>query len=252
MRELPSRKELDAAFAKAEEIHREYLAVHEVKMPSRETHPAIWIAMLFHYLGEWVHKDVISDAVLRERPGAGRDQQVRHLKEAKFGWNLESRRGEHRIVDPYRPSETFITAKARRDGRLSAKTFEDIKRRSGYRCATCGAAEGRPHRHYQTNNAELVKLQQGHRNPRERANDPANIIAQCQYCNRSMKDDFVFDDKGRPRAIASIRPVARASLKVKRDVQLYLEESLGEKRPARKGKSHELKARAKMKPDAAD
>ena len=224
MRELPSREELDAALAKAEEIHREYLAAHEVKMPSRATYPSIWLAMLFHYQGDWVHKDEISDAVLREHPGAGRDQQVRHLKEAKFGWNLESRRGRHRIVDPYRPSETFTTAKARRDGRLSAKTFEDIKERSGYRCATCGAAEGQPHRHYQTNNAELVKLQQGHRNPSGRADDPANIIAQCQYCNRSMRDDFVFDDKGRPRAIASIRPVARASPKVKRDVQRYLEE----------------------------
>ena len=50
--------------------------------------------------------------------------------------------------------------------------------------------------------SEFVKLQRGHKDP-EKSLRISNIIPQCQFCNRSYKNDFTFDDKGRVRAVAS-------------------------------------------------
>ena len=49
------------------------------------------------------------------------------------------------------------------------------------------------------------------------------MIPQCQFCNRSYRGDFTFDDKGRVHAVASIEPVRRASPKVKAAVRAYLD-----------------------------
>lgn len=82
---LPPLEELLDAFEDIERIHKIYLAQHGVKLPNKQSHKWVWLAMLHHARGEPVHKNLISDATRREFPDAARDQQVRHLK--RDGWN---------------------------------------------------------------------------------------------------------------------------------------------------------------------
>jgi len=217
--------QLRAAWQAVRDVHTEHLQVHGVRLPSEDSFKWVWLAVLYHHRGEFVHKDAVSAHTRRVFPDAAADQQVRHLK--RDGWSLESRKGSHRL-DPYNPSPSFRNDQARRRGRLAARGFEDLKKVYGSKCATCGAGEGRPDTRY---GDELIKLQQGHRDPEKPADDRDNIIPQCQFCNRSYRGDFTFDDKGRVRAIASIEPVRRASAKVKAEVRAYLaEEYEGKKR----------------------
>jgi len=212
---IPTEQQLKEAWAEVCELHREYLQVHEVGLPKEDSNQAIWLATLRHYHPESVHKDRISEIVRRQRPDAATDQQVRHL--SRKGWKLVTLKpGEHKI-DWHHPSSDFANQQARRRGRLQAEDFSDLKKVFGNRCATCGATEGRPDPRY---GDEAVQLQQGHQDP-SGSSDLGNIIPQCQFCNRAYKDDFVFDAKGRVRAIASVEPVKRASLEVQAKVRQW-------------------------------
>lgn len=134
------------------------------------------------------------------------------------GWEIGPQPGKHKI-NPYHPSQEFLNTNARKRIRLAATDFDSIKHSFGYRCATCGAREGQPDPRYGSNK---VQLQQGHRDPSEAGDDMANIISQCQFCNRSYGNDFVFDDKGRVHAVAGINPVRRASTTVQRMIMEWL------------------------------
>ena len=218
---LPSIEELDAAWVDIERIHDEHLAQHEVRLPSPTTYKRIWLSMLHHYCHRPVHKVEISEAVQREYPDAGGDQQVRHLK--RDGWNITSpKRGCHQLKDPYRPSQEFYNEQNRRRGRSASKDFSELKKRFGNRCANCGASEGEPDHRY---GSDKVVLEQGHQDPDKPSEDPKNIIPQCQFCNRAYNSNFVFNNKGQLRAIASVSPIERASEKVKKQVAEYLRSS---------------------------
>jgi len=221
MHELPSEFELQEAWEELQEIHSQYLARHEVSIPRvsqyNQRAKSIWLAVLFFYVGEDVHKNTISAVCQRDNPDLAPDQQVRHLK--RDGWRLISDgRGNHNL-DPYQPSLELLNDKARRDGLLSAESFEQVKKAFGFSCATCGAREGRPDPRY---GEDKVVLQRGHRDPAKPATDKLNIIPQCQFCNRAYRGDFVFDEKGRAWAVADIGPVQRASAEVKKKILQFL------------------------------
>ena len=225
---LPTPEQLQRAWQEVKALHREYLAVHEVVIPSVEHYAdhnkAVWLAVLWHFRDRDVHKDEISAIVQRDVEGAGADQQVRHLK--RDGWDIGPRPGWHKL-NPYEPSQEFVNANARKRRRLAATDFESIKQSFGNRCATCGAREGQPDPRY---GRDRVRLQQGHRDPNEAGDDMANIIPQCQFCNRSYRSDFVFDEKGRVRAVASVQPVRRASDNIQRRILGWLKRKFEEDR----------------------
>lgn len=217
-RPLPTVEELATAWVEAKRVHRSHLAPHEVKLPREDSPRRIWLAMLFHYQPNPVHKNEISDAVRRELPDAAPDQQVRHLR--SDGWNVEDHApGLHALADPFRPSPDYANERVRRSGTIAAADFEALKQRYGYRCATCGANEGEPDPRYGSGS---VRLQRGHKDPERPADDPMNIIPQCSACNRAYRDDFVFDDRGRVTAVAAVRPVRRASVSVRRKIRDFL------------------------------
>ena len=216
-RPLPTQVELRQAYNDAARIHSEHLVQHGVILPNPDSYKAIWLAMLHHYAPNPVHKDQISDAVRREYPDAGRDQQVRHLK--RDGWNIVGSGGYHRLEDPYRPDQGFVNERTRRQARLSADDFEALVVAFGNRCATCGARAGEPDPRY---GSDRVALQQGHQDPDKPSDDVANMIPQCQFCNRTYRRDFVFDNRGRAIAVADIGPVRRASRTVQRKIWEYL------------------------------
>ncbi len=225
---LPTPDELQDAWTRLRAIHREYLAVHEVVIPQVECYAhktkAVWLAVLWHYEGREVHKDEISAVVRRDINGAAADQQVRHLK--RYGWDIGPKPGRHKL-NPYEPSQEFLNINARKRMRLTAGNFDVIKQAFGGRCATCGAREGQPDPRY---DRDPVHLQQGHRDPHLAGDNPDNIIPQCQFCNRSYKSDFVFDEKGRVHAVASVQPVYRANANVQRLIFDWLAKHLGERR----------------------
>jgi len=85
---------------------------------------------------------------------------------------------------------------------VKAEEFEEIKKAYKYRCATCGAEEGKPHYNPHYARKEIVKLQRAHMNPLKELK-PGNIIPQCQFCNRAYRNWLVFDRNGRTIGVAN-------------------------------------------------
>lgn len=210
---IPGKGALLRAYDEIAAIHKQRLAKRGVKLPPKSSRKWVWLAMLHYHRGGKVHKDEISDAVQKIFPGSGRDQQARHLK--RDGWNVAGDKGFHSLVDASAPSPEFETDKTRRRGRLSASDFDGIKKAFNNCCVTCGAAEGEP-------NIRYGKVQQGHQDPDAPADLQSNIIPQCQFCNRAYRRDFVFDDKGRAKAVADVRPVRQARKHVQKKIWQYL------------------------------
>ena len=156
--------ELDADFADLKRIHRTHLARHNVKLSEANSQQAFQLSILHHAKDEPVHNDTVSRIVRQYRLNAVTDQRVRHLK--RDGWNITGSRGYHALKDPFRPSEEYANERAKRQGRLNAETWDEVKRTFGNRCATCGAVDGEPDPRY---GADRVQMQQGHQYPR-----PAN------------------------------------------------------------------------------
>ena len=216
MSALPSKRKLQAAWRELREIHQEYLARYDVKCPSTskysDTQKAMWLSMLYLNRDREVDKNEMSALAKRDMPHLAADQQVRHLK--RDGWHLKGSHGKHKL-DPYNPSPEFRNKSARNKARLEASSFDEIKKAFSFRCATCGAKEGRPDPRY---GDDHVQLQQGHQDPAKSGGDLKNIIPQCQFCNRAYRNDYEFDEKGRVRAVASPAPVKRASKAVQKKV----------------------------------
>lgn len=200
-------------------IHNTHLTQHGVKLPADNSNKAIWLGALWACKDREVRKEEMSAIVQRERGGNPVDQQVRHLK--RDGWNIVpgQARGSHRLNDPFQPGPEWANEQNRRQGQLAAGTFEELKRAFGNRCATCGAIEGEPDPRY---GRDRVSLQQEHRDPAKPDTDRGNIIPQCSLCNRQYRNDFVFDEKGRVRAVADIGPVRRADAAVQRKIFDFL------------------------------
>ena len=204
-------------------MHKKHLNPHGVKIPSNynfeKSNKSIWLAFM-HLSGEEVHKDDLSAITQHFNPNAGQDQQVRHLK--RDGFNIGDKPGIHKL-DLNTPSAEFLTTSKLKNNLLNAKDFEDIKKSYNYCCATCGAKEGQTSARY---GDAIIQLQKGHMDPALPGNDLHNIIPQCQYCNRAYLNDFVFDEKGRVKAIASVRPVRAASKNVQKKVLEWLKNNL--------------------------
>ena len=68
------------------------------------------------------------------------------------------------------------------------KTFDELKRVYDNRCVTCGSLENKPHFH---DASKKTLLQQGHMDPLKILTIE-NTIPQCQFCNQTYKDNFIF------------------------------------------------------------
>lgn len=212
-------------------IEQEYdthLKQYNVTLPKIGSASALWLVYLKKHEGKLVHKDTISEFVSSVNPEFGKDQQVRHL--ASKGWYILNKgdkiqkedktipSGYHMLVTTESPKPSFLWKELKRAGRVSAKNFEQLKITYGLRCATCGSEEGKPHLLEPT---QRTKLQQGHMNP-HKSLSLENSIPQCQICNQTYQDDFVFNDKGRVVAVASARPVLKADKEVKLQIKNLL------------------------------
>ena len=165
------------------------------------------LIFLYKYLNCLVHKDIISEFVRKYIPDAAFDQQVRHLG-SQYLWYVLNKGAKIPNADEKVPSgynylfsievanPIAVALALKRTGRLGAKNFTELKLAYDRKCATCGIEEGKK----DTRNEEIVVLQQGHMNPRKPL-DLDNIIPQCQYCNQTYKDYFMFNEHGRVVAV---------------------------------------------------
>lgn len=113
--------------------------------------------------------------------------------------------------------------KTRQKKPVATVDFAELKKTHNNRCIICGAVEGKEHPSHA--GSAKVKLQKGRRDP-GKEHDMENTIPQCQYCKRSYRDDFIFDKKGRAKAVASVTPVQRASKNVQQEIKKWLDENL--------------------------
>ncbi len=223
-------EELKKSYKKAVKIHKKHLADDNVKLPDWGSGKGYWLAVLIHFSPKFVHKNDMSEIVRRYIPNAGTDQQVRHL--SRDGWNLEGDgKGAHRIKDARLVHQGYAVEKTRSENLLNADDFDAIKAAYDNKCVSCGATEGEESPRYQ--GSAKVELQKGHRDP-DKPMEASNIIPQCQFCNRAYKNDFTFDKKGRVRAVASPKPVLRASEKVKAKVMTELKKEEAKKNAGKK------------------
>jgi len=116
------------------------------------------------------------------------------------------------------PHPKFIHASHKRAGRFAAKNFDELKRSYNNRCATCGSLENKPHF---KDASKKTLLQQGHIDPLKSLTID-NTIPQCQLCNQTYKDNFVFNEEGRVIAVASLEPIVKAHKSVKEKILDFL------------------------------
>ena len=190
------------------------------------------LIFLCKYIHCLVHKDLVSAFVRRKIPSAGLDQQVRHLA-SQFGWYILNKSekipdidvtvpsGYHYLVSLESPNPKVLAQSIKRNGRLAAKTFDELKLVYDNKCATCGIDEGKKD---SRNGNVIVKLQQGHMNPRQSLTLD-NTIPQCQYCNQTYRDYFIFNEYGRVIAVNNPVILLKSPVNVQNEmIQVLLKE----------------------------
>lgn len=165
------------------------------------------LIFLYKYINCLVHKDIVSAFVRKYIPNAALDQQVRHLG-SQCLWYVLNKGANIPDTDEKVPSgynflfsiqianPIAIASSLKRIGRLGARNFNELKMVYSNKCATCGIEDGKK----DIRNETIVVLQQGHMNPRKPLSLD-NTIPQCQYCNQTYKDYFIFNEYGRVIAV---------------------------------------------------
>lgn len=223
-----SPQEIGRAFGEVRKDWQMYLKKIGISLPKAGTYKWYQLAILKRYEQNAVHKNDISQLLATLTNKAATDQQVRHLK-TQGGWFVLNRGDSYQGKDVPEGCHVLITTKHpspggawQRRAVVAGEDWEKILQQYNYACASCGTKIGEQHRF---DKSFVVKvLEKGHMNP-SKPLEQGNIIPQCRWCNRTARGDFTFDEQGRPKAIAGIRPVKRADHKVIQEVKKWLLQS---------------------------
>lgn len=158
-------------------------------------------------------------------------QQARHLG-AQKGWFIVSgtrgnrhttlKSGEYQLLTPEKPYPAFKGHRIEETGE-----WENLKKQYGYRCATCGSEEGKPHIHWPNT---ITKLQKAHIDP----NKPlvaGNIIPQCEKCNRADRNNWAYDERGRVIKLVNSNVIKRSNKEIRWRVYKILYEEFNGRNP---------------------
>ncbi len=219
--------EIEKLYQMVSKLHAENLANEGVRLPKLRkklrdgTEKFTIDALVLVFLAKgypdtrWVSKDELTQFIRKFYPNTNDVQSARHLGMQSGFYIVSSRRGNYLPKDKPPPNqssyllvtlETAHPAFARGRRELRADSFEAIKRKYNYRCATCGSEEGKPNLRYP---AVYTQLQQAHRNPKLPLTEE-NSLPQCQFCNRADRNYWVYDSRGRVTGIASIKPIQKS------------------------------------------
>ncbi len=247
-----SEDEIKRIYEMIRKYHDKYLKQHGVKLPSLTDKQGNYTkdALVLVYLAQGypntrkVSKEELTQFIRQYNDRVSDVQQARHLA-AQKGWFIASGtrgnkikgehlgQGEYKLVSLREPYPGFRGHRV--EERISGEDWEELKKKYGYRCATCGSEEGKPHLHWPN---VITKLQKAHMDP----NKPlvrGNIIPQCQICNRADRNNWVYDEKGRVIALANPQVIERSDIEVRWGVYKILYEEFGGKHPDEVKKSLE-------------
>lgn len=233
---MPISPETRTAYDALKRAHERHLAALGVVLPSlirggNPTRDALVLCHLYNNLGNPVTKDDLTAVVRAHFPGTNDVQQARHLGNGKGWYILSKRRGDAGTEGWPRDSYALMSitkaypgfARAR-TGVLDDASWEALLVRFQRRCATCGSEEGQSN----LRNARVITtLQKGHRDPALPLSHE-NCIPQCQECNRPARNYWVWDNDGRPYAVADAQIVLRSSEPTQREMYDLLRDALDE------------------------
>lgn len=217
-----------------------YLMEHRGELTNEEVLSQLnikmfWLIILTKYRKMFVSKELITKFVKKYRPTVASDQQVRHLYKQE-GWyvlikgmdvpdtNEKVPSGFYCLfsLEQINPLVVRQQKQKRRDVLITNDDFEEIKKSQDYYCATCHLREDS----IDPRTGKQVKLQMGHRDP----NKPltyANTMAQCEYCNRTLKDDWVFDEDNMVHHVNNPRVIDRSPAYVQGQIFEHLKKNRG-------------------------
>lgn len=226
---LVKKSSLASAFKKIKADWDKHLAGAHIKLPKPNTAKWYQLTTLKHFEKRAVHKDDVAALIAKLTGAAATDQQIRHLK-TQGGWHILNR-GDSFVVgktEHWTPEgcHVLITTKTplshatiERRAVVSAGDWQAILKAYDNTCASCGTKIGEYHRFDKS--FKVTILEKGHMNPRKPL-AAGNLIPQCRWCNKTARGDFTFDEQGRPKAVASTRPVRRADSEVIAEIKAWV------------------------------
>lgn len=227
---------LKQQYALLRDFHSKFLKQLGVKLPKLQDAKGNFTkdALVLAYLSQGypktraVSKKELTRFVRSFYPDTADVQQARHLA-AQSGWWISSgtrdnivvhlRHGEYQLYTLEKAYPEFTCGHRLTETADWAK----LKRQYGFRCATCGSEENKPHLNWP---ATRTKLQKAHMNPR-RPLIAGNIIPQCSKCNRADRNYWVYDAKGRVVSIADPKVIRRCDKAVQKEMYKILYNTFG-------------------------
>lgn len=235
------KRELQKIYESLRVAHEKHLRVKGVKLPAlldannnytKDALVLIYLARGYPNRHRVVTKSELTAFVRQYYPDINDVQQARHLGAQKGWWVcaggrdnvvVELERGEYQLYSLIKPYPGFTGV---RPG-VTGGAFKDIKKRYGYRCATCGSEENKPHLHWR---GTKTVLQKAHMDPSQKTRVAGNIIPQCQKCNRADRNNWVYDKKGRVVAVANAAVIRRSAVDVKKQMLRILKKEFNAKK----------------------
>lgn len=230
-------KEIREQYALIKKYHEKYLKSYGVQLPSLErggefTKDALVLVYLSQNYPKTrvVSKDELTDFIRTFYPKVNDVQQARHLA-AQKGWYILSGTRKDNELSSLKAGDYMLKtledfypgfSHERREFLAGDDYFEALKKQYGYKCATCGSQEGKPHRYWKST---TTVLQKGHMDP-SKPLEPGNIIPQCEKCNRPDRNYWIYDEKGRVVGIANEKVVDKCPRELKEKIFLRLKEDL--------------------------
>lgn len=230
-------KEIERTYEMIKEYYKKYLRDKGVILPKLKNSNNEFTkdALVLVYLAQGypntkvISKTELTDFIRNFDPNVNDVQQARHLA-AQKGWNIlsgsrgnsygEIKAGHYKLVSLEEPYKGF---KRQKREKLEESDWEEIKKKYGYRCATCGSKEGEPHFHWPK---RITRLQRGHIDPNKSLTFK-NTIPQCEVCNRADRNNWIYDEKGRVIALANPQVIKRSPAEVRREVYKILQKEFG-------------------------
>jgi hypothetical protein len=202
--------ELQECYEILKKAHEEHLKPKGVELTAFRrgglyTQRSLALIALYIRLGQPVTKRELTNFVRKYVEGEADVQDGRHLANTQGWYVLSTQRNdvgtETWPKDSYgliSITDCYPSFSGHREGNLESQEWARLLEKFENRCSLCGSEEGKNNLR---NKSVITQLQQGHKDPTKPLS-PSNCLPQCQECNRPLQQKFIFDDKGRPKAIS--------------------------------------------------
>lgn len=224
-----NKNEIEKIYKKIKKHHDLYLIKQGVKLPAlknkgRYTKNALCLILLADKYPKQTRKTKteITKFIRKYYRDVNDIQQARHLR-SQYGWFIESgnayssslRNGEYKLITLEKCAPDF---KHHRNISINEDDWKKIKKKYNNRCATCNSKEGKEHYYHK---GKVTKLQKGHKDPGKKLT-VGNTIPQCQFCNSTYQNDWIFKNNGRIKAIANPEVVLKSSDSIQKEILAIL------------------------------